>query len=482
MNTSAPTLIHLDGVTKVFFTDEVETHALAGIHLEIKTGEYIAIAGPSGCGKSTLLSILGLLDSPTEGKYILNGKSVADLPLSERARVRNREIGFIFQSFNLIGDLERLRERRAAAHLSRHEVRRAQGARHGGAREGRHGASREAPAQPALGRSAAARRRRPRGRGVAVDPAGRRADRKPRLEERRGGHGAPPRAAPRGRDHLHGHARPALRAARRSIDSPVRRPRRRRGRDRQAARRERARRERLRRRRTDPALDADATDHLRNQRSDSPETVRHPVRPSEPRVLIADDQPDVARSAPPAAEGRRLPARDRLVAGRRARGGRGARVRRRAHRPQLRARHDLRRRRPQPPVAHPGHRSDAAGRRDDGVGQRRGRRRGDAARRARLRPEAVGQRAAARHHPHADRAEPGAAERSAPRGRELAAARRGHAEADRRVRGDAERAAGHLARRAVGRERADPRRERHRQGSRRARAARRLEPRVTARW
>ena len=105
MNTSAPTLIHLDGVTKVFFTDEVETHALAGIHLEIKTGEYIAIAGPSGCGKSTLLSILGLLDSPTEGKYTLNNKPVADLPLSERARVRNREIGFIFQSFNLIGDL-----------------------------------------------------------------------------------------------------------------------------------------------------------------------------------------------------------------------------------------------------------------------------------------------------------------------------------------------------------------------------------------
>jgi putative ABC transport system ATP-binding protein len=105
MNTSAQPLIHLDGVTKVFFTDEVETHALAGIHLEIKSGEYIAIAGPSGCGKSTLLSILGLLDSPTEGRYVLNGKEVADLPLSERARVRNREIGFIFQSFNLIGDL-----------------------------------------------------------------------------------------------------------------------------------------------------------------------------------------------------------------------------------------------------------------------------------------------------------------------------------------------------------------------------------------
>src|SRR5579872_109603 len=105
MNASAPTLIHLDGVTKVFFTDEVETHALAGIHLEIKSGEYIAIAGPSGCGKSTLLSILGLLDSPTEGRYVLNGKAVADLRLSERARVRNREIGFIFQSFDLIGDL-----------------------------------------------------------------------------------------------------------------------------------------------------------------------------------------------------------------------------------------------------------------------------------------------------------------------------------------------------------------------------------------
>src|SRR5262245_31555862 len=92
-------------VTKVFLTDEVETHALAGIHMEIVKGEYISIAGPSGCGKSTLLSILGLLDSPTDGEYLLNNRPVADLPLSERARVRNREIGFIFQSFNLIGDL-----------------------------------------------------------------------------------------------------------------------------------------------------------------------------------------------------------------------------------------------------------------------------------------------------------------------------------------------------------------------------------------
>src|SRR5688572_33209881 len=105
MNTSAQSLIHLDGVTKVFFTDEVETHALAGIHLEIKSGEYIAIAGPSGCGKSTLLSILGLLDSPTEGIYLLNNQPVANLGLAERSRIRNREVGFIFQSFNLIGDL-----------------------------------------------------------------------------------------------------------------------------------------------------------------------------------------------------------------------------------------------------------------------------------------------------------------------------------------------------------------------------------------
>ncbi|HKE05413.1 MAG TPA: ABC transporter ATP-binding protein [Blastocatellia bacterium] len=99
------TLLRMDSVTKVFYTDEVETHALAGIHLEINQGDYVSIAGPSGCGKSTLLSILGLLDSPTEGTYQLNGKPVQGLSLSERARIRNREIGFIFQSFNLIGDL-----------------------------------------------------------------------------------------------------------------------------------------------------------------------------------------------------------------------------------------------------------------------------------------------------------------------------------------------------------------------------------------
>ena len=105
MSAGNNSLIHLQGLTKVFYTDEVETHALSGIHLDIQKGEYVAISGPSGCGKSTLLSILGLLDSPTDGTYILNSKSVQNLDLSERARIRNREIGFIFQSFNLIGDL-----------------------------------------------------------------------------------------------------------------------------------------------------------------------------------------------------------------------------------------------------------------------------------------------------------------------------------------------------------------------------------------
>ena len=98
-------VIQLKNVTKVFVTDEVETHALSGIDLEIKKGEYLSIAGPSGCGKSTLLAILGLLDSPSDGTYTLNGQAVENLKLSERARIRNREIGFIFQAFNLIGDL-----------------------------------------------------------------------------------------------------------------------------------------------------------------------------------------------------------------------------------------------------------------------------------------------------------------------------------------------------------------------------------------
>lgn len=105
MSACAKPLLRLEGIRKVFLTDEVETIALAGIHLEVSQGDYISIAGPSGCGKSTLLSILGLLDCPTEGYYSLNNHPVCDLSAAERARIRNREVGFIFQSFNLIGDL-----------------------------------------------------------------------------------------------------------------------------------------------------------------------------------------------------------------------------------------------------------------------------------------------------------------------------------------------------------------------------------------
>ena len=98
-------LIELRDIKKVFFTDEVETHALAGVHFDLARGEYVSISGPSGCGKSTLLSILGLLDTPTDGKYTLNNTSVESIGANDRARIRNREIGFIFQAFNLIGDL-----------------------------------------------------------------------------------------------------------------------------------------------------------------------------------------------------------------------------------------------------------------------------------------------------------------------------------------------------------------------------------------
>ena len=102
---NAQSLINIEGLTKVFYTDEIETHALSGVHLAIMRGDYVAMSGPSGCGKSTLLSIIGLLDTPTNGRYQLNGKPVENLSFAERSRIRNQEIGFIFQSFNLIGDL-----------------------------------------------------------------------------------------------------------------------------------------------------------------------------------------------------------------------------------------------------------------------------------------------------------------------------------------------------------------------------------------
>src|ERR1041384_136697 len=105
MNANDQPMIRLEGATKVFYTEDVETHALADVSLEIRKGDYVSISGPSGSGKSTLLSIIGLLEPPTDGDYVLQGRSVADLSLRDRSRIRNREIGFIFQSFNLIGDL-----------------------------------------------------------------------------------------------------------------------------------------------------------------------------------------------------------------------------------------------------------------------------------------------------------------------------------------------------------------------------------------
>jgi len=105
MTNGTKSLIELEGVSKVFYTEEVETHALNNVHLRIQQGEFVAIAGPSGCGKTTLLSLLGLLDTPTSGEYRLVGEPVANLTAAQRAQIRNREIGFVFQAFNLIGDL-----------------------------------------------------------------------------------------------------------------------------------------------------------------------------------------------------------------------------------------------------------------------------------------------------------------------------------------------------------------------------------------
>ena len=143
-------LIVLDGVTKVFVTDEVETHALSGIQLDLKKGEYLSIAGPSGCGKSTLLAILGLLDTPSDGTYTLNSRPVSGLKLSERARIRNREIGFIFQAFNPVSYTHLDVYKRQFQMIESK-------ARAGGAGAGGHVAPHEALSVAALGRSAAAR-------------------------------------------------------------------------------------------------------------------------------------------------------------------------------------------------------------------------------------------------------------------------------------------------------------------------------------
>ena len=215
---SNQTLIKMQGVKKVFYTDEVETHALQDIHLEIKQGEYVAIAGPSGCGKSTLLSILGLLDTPATGVHAGRRAGRAISRLSERARIRNREIGFIFQAFNLIGDLtvyENVELPLTYRGMSAAERKQSVQTRSSASAWPPH----EALSGAALRRSAAARRRGARRGRRSAHPARRRADGKPRLDERRSGDGAASRAASQRRDDLHGHARPALRRPRRSLAS-----------------------------------------------------------------------------------------------------------------------------------------------------------------------------------------------------------------------------------------------------------------------
>ena len=214
MNEVPQALIQIEGLTKVFYTDEVETHALSGVHLSVNKGEYVAMSGPSGCGKSTLLSIIGLLDTPSSGRYPLNGRTVENLDFAERSRIRNQEIGFIFQSFNLIGDLTVYENvELPLTYRQKHAGGATKDARDGSARARRHGASRPALSFTTLWRSAATRRRGPSSQRQAFHPAGRRAHWKPGLAQRRGGDGVAAGTASRWRDHLHGDARSALRQA-----------------------------------------------------------------------------------------------------------------------------------------------------------------------------------------------------------------------------------------------------------------------------
>jgi len=173
----------------VFYTDELETHALSGINLEIRRGEYVSVAGPSGSGKSTLMAIIGLLDSPTHGQYLFSRDSVENLGISERAVIRNREIGFIFQSFNLIGDLtayENVELPLTYRSMSDGERKQRVQQALGGGNE----SPRQALSIATFGRPTATRSGGTGSRGKPLDPAGRRADRQPRLAQRELRHGS----------------------------------------------------------------------------------------------------------------------------------------------------------------------------------------------------------------------------------------------------------------------------------------------------
>ncbi len=157
MSENVQPLIRMESVSKVFYTDEVETHALSEIYLEINQGEFVTIAGPSGCGKSTLLSLMGLLDTPTEGEYRLKERSVSELSTYQRSKVRNREIGFVFQAFNLIGDLTVYENVELPLTYRGMPGARPKGAGRGSVGASRNGASSPALSSPAFRRSAAAR-------------------------------------------------------------------------------------------------------------------------------------------------------------------------------------------------------------------------------------------------------------------------------------------------------------------------------------
>ena len=418
----------------------METHALSGIHLEIRNGEYVSIAGPRAAARRRCCRSSACSTRPSDGKYWLNGKQVADLSFSRaRAHPQPRD------RLHLPGlQPDRrphgLRERRAAAHLPRHGRQGAQGARAGGARAGRHVAPHEALPVAALRRSAAARRRRPRGGRQALDPARRRAHRQPRLEEQRDGDGAPARSctrtAPPSAWSPTTRASPATRertihlfdgrvveeetGVQRELES---RELKRSGFEVVSGNRYPARRcaGDVRAPLKAAAPIAAALFFVRPwlRYSSSHERRSRPQAPGPDRGRPARG----ARGAAADAQGRGLRDRDRRLPGRDPPGGHQPRLRRRADGPQLHPRHHLRPRGARADRAAARRRRRAAGGGDDRLGERRRRRRGDAPGRPRLRREAVGQRPPARHPAHPDRPPPGAAPRPAPGGGERDPAR-----------------------------------------------------------